>query len=441
MAIVTGTALESNKNFRVNFDGGNLSSDGGLLLLKEFYHKLGVKDLLSKHFHTTDPALFRIHKDHENLLQMLYQITGAYFQDDHADSLRNDPVINAVIGKSALASQPTLSRFHNRMDEQSLRQLETIQRTLRRRAYSIEKPEHILFDLDSTLLAAYGVQEGSAFNYHYQANGYHPLLCFDGMTGDLLKVELRPGTQYCSKGAAAFMLPLLEEFQKEYPETALFARGDSGFATDELYSLFETNGTSYAIRLKANPVLARLAESLDSELYDLTRENSVSYAVVYGEFLYKAGSWDYPRRVVCKIEKPHGQMLHMSTFVVTNMDASPKDLIRFYCKRGQMENFIKECKTGFDMSYVSSSSMIVNANRVQIHALAYNLFNWFRRLTLPESMRKDRIDTVRLKLLKIAARVVSSARYVYFKLCSYCPYQKQFFETLANIEKLSPQLE
>lgn len=119
MAIVTGTSLESNKNFRVNFDGDNLSSDGGLLLLKEFYHKLGVKSLLKKHFHTTDSASFRIHKDHENLLQMLYQITGAYFQDDHADSLRNDPVLNAVIGKTALASQPTLSRFHNRMDTQS----------------------------------------------------------------------------------------------------------------------------------------------------------------------------------------------------------------------------------------------------------------------------------------------------------------------------------
>ena len=441
MAIVTGTALESNKNFRVNFDGGNLSSDGGLLLLKEFYHKLGVKALLKKHFHTTDSASFRIHKDHENLLQMLYQITGAYFQDDHADSLRNDPVLNAVIGKNALASQPTLSRFHNRMDAQSLEQLEEIQRIFRGRVYSVEKPEHILFDLDSTLLAAYGTQEGEAFNYHYQAHGYHPLLCFDGLTGDLLKVELRPGTQYCSKGAATFMLPLLEEYQRDYPKTALFARGDSGFATDELYSLFETNGTSYVIRLKENPVLRRLAEALDSELYDLTREEAVSYAVVYGEFLYKAGSWDYPRRVVYKIEKPYGQMLHMHTFVVTNMDSSPEDLIRFYCKRGQMENFIKECKSGFDMSYVSSSSMIVNANRVQIHALAYNLFNWFRRLTLPESMRKDRIDTVRFKLLKLAARIVRSARYVYFKLCSHCPYQTQFYETLSNIGKLCLQLE
>lgn len=441
MAIVTGTALESNKNFRVNFDGGNLSSDGGLLLLKEFYHKLGVKALLKKHFHTTDSASFRIHKDHENLLQMLYQITGAYFQDDHADSLRNDPVLNAVIGKNALASQPTLSRFHNRMDAQSLEQLEEIQRIFRGRVYSVEKPEHILFDLDSTLLATYGTQEGEAFNYHYQAHGYHPLLCFDGLTGDLLKVELRPGTQYCSKGAAAFMLPLLEEYQRDYPKTALFARGDSGFATDELYSLFETNGTSYVIRLKENPVLRRLAEALDSELYDLTQEDAVSYAVVYGEFLYKASSWDYPRRVVCKVEKPYGQMLHVHTFVVTNMDSSPEDLIRFYCKRGQMENFIKECKSGFDMSYVSSSSMIVNANRVQIHALAYNLFNWFRRLALPEPMRKDRIDTVRLKLLKLAARIVSSARYVYFKLCSHCPYQTQFYETLSNIGKLCLQLE
>ena len=87
MAIVAGTALESNKNFRVNFDGGNLSSDGGLLLLQEFYHKFGVKELLRKQFRTTDSASFRIHKDHENLLQMLYQITGAYFQDDHADML------------------------------------------------------------------------------------------------------------------------------------------------------------------------------------------------------------------------------------------------------------------------------------------------------------------------------------------------------------------
>ena len=441
MAIVSGIALECNKNFRVDFTGGNLSSDAGILLLKEFYHKLGVDSLAKETFHTTDPGHYRIHKDHENLLQMLYQITAAYFQDDHADALRHDPVLTAAVEKLSLASQPTLSRFHNRMDENSLKQLEEMHRILRQRVYSIQRPEHILFDLDSTLFPTYGGQEGEAFNYHYQAHGYHPLLCFDGMTGDLLKLELRPGTMYCSNGAAAFMKPLLEEYQEEYPDMALFLRGDSGFATQELYEVCESNGTSYAIRLKENPVLRRLSSELDSELYDLTREDVVSYAVVYGELEYKAESWDYPRRVVCKIEKPYGQMIHMHTFVVTNMDSSPEELIRFYCKRGQMENFIKECKSGFDMEYVSSSSQIVNANRVQIHALAYNLFNWFRRLTLPEDMKKDRIDTVRLNLLKLAARIVHSARYIFFKLCSHCPFEAQYRETLDNIQRLQPLLE
>ena len=145
--------------------------------------------------------------------------------------------------------------------------------------------------------------------------------------------------------------------------------------------------------------------------------------------------------MVCKLEKPYGQMIHASTFIVTNMDSSPEDIARFYSKRGNMENFIKECKSGFDMSYVSSSSQIVNANRMQIHALAYNLFNWFRRLVLPESLKRDRIDTLRLKLLKIAARVVRSSRYVYFKLCSSCPFQNEFRQTLCNIRNFFPLLE
>ena len=440
MSIISGIVLESNKNIHVNFEGGKLSSDGGLLLMKEFFNKFGVERLAKEIFHTTDSGHIRQHKDHENLLQMLYQIMGAYYQDDHADALRNDPALTACVGKQALASQPTLSRFHNRLDEKTLAQLEEMLRRIRKISYSVKMPEHVLFDLDSTLFATFGKQEGGAFNFHYQEKGYHPLLCFDGMTGDLLKIELRPGTKYCCNGAAAFMRPLMEEYQKNYPDIALFLRGDSGFATDELYRVCEDNRTSYAIRLKENEVLRKLASELDAELYDLTksREDAVSYAVVYGEFEYQAGSWDYPRRVVCKIEKPFGQMVHMYTFVVTNMDSSPEELILFYCKRGQMENFIKECKSGFDMDYVSSSSQIVNANRVQIHALAYNLFNLFRRLVLPAKLRKDRIDTVRLKLMKIAARIVRSARYVVFKLCSSCPFQLEFYETLHNIWQINP---
>lgn len=134
-------------------------------------------------------------------------------------------------------------------------------------------------------------------------------------------------------------------------------------------------------------------------------------------------------------------MIHLYTFIVTTLEMKPYQIIQFYCGRGKMENFIKEGKSGFDFTSVSSSSKLVNANRLLVHALAYNLFNWFRRLALAVSMRKQRIDTIRLKLLKITTRVVRSARYKYFKLCSSCPYKKEFYETLENIRNLQPQLE
>ena len=128
----------------------------------------------------------------------------------------------------------------------------------------------------------------------------------------------------------------------------------------------------------------------------------------------------------------------MHTFIVTNMDMEPYQIIQFYCGRGRMENFIKEGKSGFDFAAVSSHSKAVNANRMRIHMLAYNLFNWFRRLVLPANMRKQQVDTIRLKLIKIAARAVRSAGYI---TCSSCPYKKEFYKTLENIQQLTVQLE
>ena len=238
-----------------------------------------------------------------------------------------------------------------------------------------------------------------------------------------------------------FPHPLLDEFGTDYPDIPLLLRGDSGFTKPELYHQCEANGVSYAIRLKENGKLRELASDIDEELTEQTRDDMVSYAVCYGEFLYQANSWEYPRRVVCKVEKPTEQLVHMHTFIVTNMDSEPEKVIRFYCKRGSMENFIKESKNGFDFAAVSSSSKLVNANRLQIHAFAYNIFNWFKRLALSASMRKQQIDTIRLKLLKIAAKVVHSARYITFKLCSNCPYKNEFFETLENIRRLQLKLE
>ena len=355
MSIVNTFSLQSNRQIKINFDGGDLSSDAGLLLIKEFISKLGIERLLNRSFKTNDSAVFRYHTDRDNLLQMIYMIMAGYFEDDASDELTKDPIFKAVLEKSALASQPTVSRFFNRMDEDTLKQFQEISQILRKRIYSIQMPQAVILDLDSTLLAAYGKQEGRAFNFHYRSNGYHPLVCYAGITGDLIKIQLRDGAAYSCTGVTDFLQPILDEYLNDYPTIHLLLRGDSGFATPDLYKQCEENGTSYVIRL--------------------------------------------------------------------------------------MENFIKESKSGFDFSAVSSHNRIVNANRVQVHALAYNIFNWFRRLVLSAKMRKQRIDTVRLKLLKIATKVVHSARYITFKLCSSCPYKEEFYDTLSAIGKLNVQLE
>ena len=424
MSIVNTFSLESNKKIKINFNGGDLSSDAGLLLIKELATIIGLTKLVKSLFKTTDSAVIRYHTDPDNLMQFIYQLIASYFEDDCADELTNDPIMTAILEKDSLASQPTLSRFFNRMDENTLAQLEQIESKMREIVYSIKHPEQMLFDLDSTLLNTYGKQEGEGFNFHYQAHGYHPLLCYDGLTGDLLKAELREGTKYCSKDADRFMIPLMQEYRRKYPAMPLYLRGDSGFASPSLYEACEENDCKYAIRLKVNPTLMKYAEDEDEALYRATRDNMIDYAVEYGEFEYQAGSWDHERRVVFKVEKPYNQMTHLFTFVVTTMELEPYQVIQFYCGRGKMENFIKEGKSGFDFSSVSSHSMVVNANRLLIHVLA-----------------KLRVDTIRLKLIKIAAKAVRTARYIVFKLCSSCPYKQEFSETLVNIQQLRPQLE
>ena len=430
--------LECNRKIKINFNGGDLSSDAGLLLIKEFAAKIGFLKLIKNKFKTNDKSV-RFHKDNENLMQMIFQIISAYFQDDCADELTSDPIFTTILEKDSLASQPTLSRFFNRMDKDTLIQFDDIDRSLRDIIYSIKCPEHVLLDLDSTLFETYGHQEGEGFNFHYRAHGYHPLLCYDGLTGDLIKSELRDGTQYCGNDADKFMESILDEYLAR--NIPVYLRGDSGFTSPKLYKTCESNGCSYAIRLKQNATLLALASDKDEVLYHATKDDQISYAVTYGEFLYQANSWEYPRRVVFKIEKPYGQLTHLYTFIVTNLDIEPYQIIQFYCGRGRMENFIKECKNGFDFAAVSSRSKIVNANRMRLHMLAYNLFNWFRRLVLPANMRKLQADTIRIKLIKIAARAVHSARYITFKLCSSCPYKKEFYMTFENIQNLSVQLE
>ena len=440
MSNINHRMMKSNTCIDVNFEGGELSSDSGLLLVKEFIHKLGFDALIKKHFHTRGEGFFRIHTDYGNFMQMLFQIIAGYFTDDCADNLTVDPVFTACLDKPALASQPTISRFFKRMDECSLTQMEQIQKMMRSIVYSLpgQRPNIMVFDLDTTLLNTYGNQEGKAWNYHYGADGYHPKVCFDGITGDLLRIELRNGTEYCSNNVVEFMKPLFEEFTQKYKFTNLFLRGDSGFAAPELYKQCEDHGCQYAIRLKQNSVLTNKAAGLAKELDVITKDDKVSYACVLGEFQYAANSWDKERRVICKIETPQNSIMYQSTFIVTTIHDPPEWVVKYYCKRGTMENYIKEGKNGFDFSAVSSSSMIVNSNRLQLHAIAYNIINWMRRLVFPDTMQDATIDTIRLRLIKIASRIIRHAHKLVFKLCSSCPYKYEFFKIMDNISKLNP---
>ena len=278
MSSLTEMTMECKRNVKIDFTGGELSSDGGLLLLKAFADKIGLTKLIGDVFHTVDTAAFRIHTDSSNLLQTIFLIIAAYFVDDHADAMAYDPVLLEILQKVRLSSQPTISRFFNRMEESTLAQLRKICMELLKTAYAIEMPSAIVLDMDTTLLSTYGNQEGAAYNAHYKAPGYHPILLFDSLTRDLIKAELRPGTQYCSKGTAEFLEPVLKDYREQFPEIKLYARGDSGFAAPEIYEVLEENGCKYVIRLKDNPRLRKMVEDKDTELHERTKEDAISYA-------------------------------------------------------------------------------------------------------------------------------------------------------------------
>lgn len=242
-----------------NFARSELLSDAGLPLVKEFAYKLGFAKILKANFKT---VIFRLHKDDENLQQMVYQILGTYFEDNCADELTNDPVLTAILGKKALASQSTLSRFFHRIDNSTLRQFYDIMRKFHKTIYAINDSQMLLLDLDYTLLDTYGLQKGAGFNSHYHNHGYHPLVCCDEISRDLLKIQLRNVTDYSYTGVVDFLQSLLDEFLTDYPKIPLLLRGDSVFAISALYMQCEKNSTSYVIRLKENLILRVLSSDI-----------------------------------------------------------------------------------------------------------------------------------------------------------------------------------
>lgn len=436
MHSVNEKPMHFNKSVKVNFEGGNLTSDAGLLLYKEFDEKIGLSSAISEHLQVNEPNGHNVHFNDEVVIQKIYQHIAGYHADDHADELRYDPVLTTILQKDALASQPTISRLNKKLDKNTMKQLQSVNHTLQKRVDVIEPKENIMMDLDSTNFETYGKQHGSDFNTHYQAQGFHPLMMFDGLTGDCLKAELRSGNVYTSRQVVRFVGPEIKRYRKQSPWATLCLRGDSGFAIPELYKLAEEHRVNYIIRLKANNRLKEKAQEIENKLREQLDLNTTEAKVFYKSFDYKAGNWNKSRRVVVKMEKPEGELFFTYTFIVTNMQLSPKNIVKLYANRGTMENFIKEAKNGFAFDQMTSSEFYSNATKLQIAVIAYNFNNWFRRLCLPNKHKKNRIDNIRLKLIKIAGKCIRSGRYLTFKMSSSCLYKKAFWQTLQAIQQL-----
>jgi len=259
---------------------------------------------------------------------------------------------------------------------------------------------------------------------------------YNGLNGDLLKVELREGNIYTSKNARAFLEPLMIWLRENFPDVDILIRGDSGFATPEMYQLAEEYDADYLIRLKQNATLTKLSDDLREDFHNLYTDQFHKYCVLYESFYYQASSWSIPRRVVIKVERKVGELHARTGYIVTSLAAEPKAVLKAYNLRGNMENFIKETKLDFGMDSLSHSSFTANCAKCLIKALAYNLINLMKRLVLPREFMKSRMLSLRSWLVKIGVRAVHSGRKTTFRLSSSYPYKDKFLEAMRRIDKL-----
>ena len=405
------------------FDGPQLTSDGGLCWLSEADTALGLCAALAAQIPEWRHRSVR-HSLEALVRQRVFQIACGYEDQNDADTLRSDPLLKLVCGRfpedADLASQPTLSRLENAVDFKACYRLALalVQLYLRERERD-GLPERIVLDLDGTDDPAHGKQEGVAYHGYYGGYMYHPLLVFDGDTGQLITAILRPGTCHASRGALAVVKRLVRLLRRRWPEVAIEVRGDSGFAVPALYDYLEAQRISYTIALASNQRLEALAAPLAAEATQ-QRANTGEKVRLFAEGQYQAGSWERERRVVYKAEAlEKGLNLR---FVVTTRDDPPEELYTWYTRRGEHpELCIKDLKDGCFADRLSCHRFWANQFRLLLHAAAYWLLDtirrWLARLQAPHLQ----LATLRLRLIKIGGWVRRRLEIITLHLASSHP--------------------
>ena len=407
-------------NLGVQFDGGAVTSDGGLPWLVESETALGVCAALAAGVPEWRRGGVR-HSLDRLVRQRVFQIACGYEDQDDADTLRTDPAFKLACGRLPesepdLASQPTLSRLENAVDRHAVERLaEALAELYIRERGRAGVPTRILLDLDGTDDPAHGEQEGVAYHGYYRQHMYHPLLVFDGDTGHLITAVLRPGTVHGSRFVGLVLRRLLRKLRAAWPAVAIEVRADSGFAVPRLYAWCEASGVDYTIGLIPNPLLEAAAAPLLAQAQAQSAAQDGAKVRLAGETTYQAGTWPHPRRVVFKAEVldkgPN------TRFVVTTRTDDPLAVYDWYVDRGEPENWIKDFKNALQADRLSCHRFWANAFRLLLHAAAYWLLDQLRRWLLAAGAAHLQLDTLRLRLIKIGGWVRECLDYSIPEVC------------------------
>lgn len=407
----------------VGFDGGDVSSDGGVLLLRQVEQRLGLLKAVAEALPDPRSPLLVKHKTEQMLRQRVFGLCQGYEDLNDHDTLRNDLAVQTALEReTAGASSPTLCRFENRADRATA--VATSRILVEQFIASFaEAPSELIFDFDATDDIVHGNQDGRHFSAYYDNYCFLPLYVFCGE--QLLVAYLRPAKKDAALHAAAILKLLVTRLRQVWPEVRLLFRGDSGFCRPLLMSWCERNDVDYVIGLAKNSRLHKLSEGW----YDAAAtafEKTQSPQRHFGEFAYAAGSWSRQRRVIVKAE--HNAQGANPRFIVTTLGNSPQELYeRGYCARGEMENRIKECQLGLFSDRTSCHLWWPNQFRLLLASLAYVLMERLRAIGLAGTeLARAQVGTIRLRLLKIGAVIVRNTRRIRFFLASAFPHRDAF---------------
>ena len=433
----------AHKKVSVGFDGGQLSSDAGVLVLRGVEKKLGLAARLASCMRDRRNPERIVHPLGEMLRLRMFAIAAGYEDADDCDSLRYDPIFKMAVGHAPesgdpLCSQPTMSRLENAPSKIEIARLMAALVDGFCESYR-RAPSSITLDIDDTCDTVHGHQQLSLFNAHYDERCFLPIHVYDTEKSRPVAVVLRPGKTPGGVEVRAHLRRLVRHIRTRWHKTRITFRGDGHYARPEAMTWCENNGIDYIFGLSGTKPLARKVDEVADDIRTRRAIENLPVLRGYTETRHQAKSWDRERRTVARIE---ATMLGLDIrFVVTSLDVGSAEWIydSLYCARGQAENLIKLHKTQLASNRTSCRSALANQVRLVLHTAAYWLM-----LTVRDAIPKARelataeFATLRLRLLKIAARVIETASRIRLAFAAACPEADLFRSLPGALLPLGP---